>query len=77
MQGKLEGWLELLSSKDAKNNPPIDISPPKPKPFELRVVIWKTRGLPSKDSITNQNDLYITGEVENFCKPQETDTHCK
>jgi len=77
-QGKLELWVEILNPFDAKQKPMINIRPPPPDPFELRVIVWGTREITIKDTITDQNDLYVT------CHPgvkgvprQTTDTHLR
>jgi len=54
----------------------IDIKPPPPTPWELRVVVWGTREITIKDELTNQNDLFVTCALSvPGLKKQETDTH--
>lgn len=36
--------------------PPVDISPRKPKSYELRIVIWNT------DEVVLEDDAFFTGE---------------
>lgn len=36
--------------------PPVDISPRKPKSYELRIVIWNT------DDVVLEDDAFFTGE---------------
>lgn len=36
--------------------PPLDISPRKPKAYELRVIIWNT------DEVVLEDDAFFTGE---------------
>lgn len=77
-QGKLEMWMELVTPTDAKRLPMVDIKPPPPQPFELRVIVWGCRDVTIKDTITEQNDLYITGHVSvPGLKRQQTDTHLR
>jgi hypothetical protein len=47
-QGSLRMWLDILTPEEAKNNPLLDISPTPPAPYQLRVVVWKTRGLKAR-----------------------------
>ena len=39
-QGTLKLWCDVLTMEEAKKNPPVNIRPPPPEPFELRLVIW-------------------------------------
>lgn len=69
-------WLDILSCLDSKRSPMINIKPPPPDPYELRVVIWGVRDMTIKDTFTNQNDLYVTCQPSVAgLKTQETDTH--
>ena len=67
-QGKLELWLEILTDLEHKKEPMIDIAPPTPQPYELRVIVWECKGVTIKDTVTQMNDLYVTGK--------RTVTHC-
>jgi hypothetical protein len=73
-QGKLEMWLEILTEREARLNPPKDISPPAAKPFELRVVIWETKEVALKDD--NKSDIFVSCQIgTDVSTKQETDTH--
>ncbi|KAK3289184.1 hypothetical protein CYMTET_3372 [Cymbomonas tetramitiformis] len=83
-RGVLETWIELWPKGLADSCPAMDISLPPPEPFEMRVVVWRARKVPSQDPITKMNDLYIrtiltevadefSGSVKRTI--DETDTH--
>jgi hypothetical protein len=77
-QGTIRTWVDIIKANDAVKFQPIDITLPPPEEFEVRVIVWKTRGVRSADAATDQNDLYIKAWLEG-CKPQSTDIHwrCK
>eukprot|EP00475_Leptophrys_vorax_P034620 TRINITY_DN5614_c0_g1_i3.p1 TRINITY_DN5614_c0_g1~~TRINITY_DN5614_c0_g1_i3.p1 ORF type:complete len:792 (+),score=243.32 TRINITY_DN5614_c0_g1_i3:253-2628(+) len=78
-QGKLTLWVDIMTPQDAKKNKLINIKPPAPVEYELRVIIWKTEDVTIKDEITEQNDLYLTGtfDVPKLQQRQRTDTHLR
>ncbi|XP_060773958.1 otoferlin isoform X1 [Neoarius graeffei] len=79
-QGKIEMWVDMFPMDASAPGPAIDISPRKPKKYELRVIIWNT------DEVILEDDDYFTGEkssdiyVRGWLKgqtedKQDTDVH--
>ena len=46
-QGHLEMWVDILTPEQAAEVPPIEIAPPEPMAFELRVICWQVRPSPA------------------------------
>jgi len=68
--------MELLTPSEAKSSSMVDISPPSPALFELRVIIWAVKNVTIKGKLTHANDLYVTGHLDlKGQKRQKTDTH--
>lgn len=77
-QGIFQMYLDILTPEYATLFPPDDVSLPPTQTFELRCVIWKTKGVPPMDSFEGMSDLYIKAWPEGS-DPQSTDIHwrCK
>jgi hypothetical protein len=39
-------WVDILTPAEAKQLPMIDVKPPQPEQFELRVVVWEVKKIP-------------------------------
>jgi hypothetical protein len=72
--GTIKMWVDILSPAQAHDYPPIDISLPPPVEFELRVIVWKARNVPSFDEAEDMNDLFFRVWMEGS-EYQETDIH--
>ncbi|XP_042658937.1 otoferlin isoform X4 [Tyto alba] len=72
-QGRLELWVDMFPMDMPAPGPAIDISPRKPKKYELRVIVWNT------DEVILEDDDYFTGEkssdifVRGWLKGQQED----
>uniref|UniRef100_A0A3P9J1M4 Otoferlin n=1 Tax=Oryzias latipes TaxID=8090 RepID=A0A3P9J1M4_ORYLA len=72
-QGRIEMWVDMFPSDMPAPGPALDISPRKPKRYELRVIIWNT------DEVILEDDDYFTGEkssdifVRGWLKGQQED----
>ncbi|XP_063298032.1 otoferlin isoform X1 [Pelobates fuscus] len=72
-QGRLEMWVDMFPMDMPAPGPALDISPRKPKRYELRVIIWNT------DEVILEDDDYFTGEkssdifVRGWLKGQQED----
>ncbi|XP_069089788.1 otoferlin isoform X6 [Pleurodeles waltl] len=72
-QGRLEMWVDMFPMDMPAPGPAIDISPRKPKRYDLRVIIWNT------DEVILEDDDYFTGEkssdifVRGWLKGQQED----
>ncbi|XP_065112871.1 otoferlin isoform X4 [Paramisgurnus dabryanus] len=72
-QGRIEMWVDMFPMDVPAPGPAIEISPRKPKSFELRVIIWNT------DDVILEDDAFMTGEkmsdiyVRGWLKGQQED----
>uniref|UniRef100_A0A8C6MM89 Otoferlin n=1 Tax=Nothobranchius furzeri TaxID=105023 RepID=A0A8C6MM89_NOTFU len=72
-QGRIEMWVDMFPKGMTAPGPALDISPRKPKKFELRVIVWNT------DEVVLEDDDIFTGEkssdifVRGWLKGQQED----
>ncbi|XP_078397631.1 otoferlin isoform X1 [Cetorhinus maximus] len=72
-QGRIELFVDMFPKDMPAPGAPIDISPRKPKKYELRVIVWNT------DEVILEDDDYFTGEkssdifVRGWLKGQQED----
>eukprot|EP01091_Cochliopodium_minus_P000588 TRINITY_DN10526_c0_g1_i1.p1 TRINITY_DN10526_c0_g1~~TRINITY_DN10526_c0_g1_i1.p1 ORF type:complete len:683 (-),score=269.35 TRINITY_DN10526_c0_g1_i1:77-2125(-) len=78
-QGKLTMWVDILTQEQAQQNPLVNILPPPPQVFEVRLIIWDTKDVAFRDEknlISNKmSDVFISAYIEGVSKPQKTDIH--
>ena len=78
VMGHLEMWVDIFPTDKGNIPPPIDISPRKPKSYELRCIIWNTEDVILDDiSITGErmSDIYVKGYLTGPEDTQQTDVH--
>uniref|UniRef100_A0A3Q3F5P3 C2 domain-containing protein n=1 Tax=Labrus bergylta TaxID=56723 RepID=A0A3Q3F5P3_9LABR len=80
VQGQVQMWVDMFPMDLPHPGPSVDISPRKPKGYELRIIIWNTEDVILEDSnfLTGQqsSDIYIKGWLKGLEDDrQETDVH--
>lgn len=85
-QGKIEMWVDIFELEDEKRVKknlsalPIDITPRKPKKFQLRIIIHNTENVRLDDVniLTGErtSDIYVKGYMcDKVSEAQSTDVH--
>ncbi|KDR12334.1 otoferlin-like [Zootermopsis nevadensis] len=77
-QGKLQMWVDIFPVGEMPLPVPVDITPPKPQEYELRVIIWNTEDVVLNEynvvSGENMSDIYVKGWLQGM-DYQKTDVH--
>ncbi|XP_045068010.1 fer-1-like protein 6 isoform X2 [Coregonus clupeaformis] len=79
-QGQLQMWVDMFPMDMPHPGPSVDISPRKPKGYELRIIIWNTEDVILEDTNfltgTQSSDIYVKGWLKGIEDDrQETDVH--
>ncbi|KAK1333225.1 hypothetical protein QTO34_006765, partial [Cnephaeus nilssonii] len=71
-QGRLELWVDMFPMDMPAPGTPLDISPRKPKKYELRVIVWNTDEVVLEDDDFFTGEKWLKGQQED---KQDTDVH--
>jgi hypothetical protein len=52
-------WVDIMTPQEAAQYPLLDIKPTPPTPYEVRAIVWKTRGVPPGDAITQMSGACV------------------
>ncbi|XP_060603708.1 otoferlin-like isoform X4 [Ruditapes philippinarum] len=78
-QGKIEMWVDMFPMDMPAPPPAVEISPRKPKSYELRCIIWNTDDVVLEDDAfftgEKMSDIYVKGWIKGQEDMQSTDIH--
>uniref|UniRef100_K3WDA2 C2 domain-containing protein n=1 Tax=Globisporangium ultimum (strain ATCC 200006 / CBS 805.95 / DAOM BR144) TaxID=431595 RepID=K3WDA2_GLOUD len=72
-QGFIQLWVDIMTAQQAAVLPPVNVDPPAPKKFEVRVIIWRAENITDKDN-SEINDYFVKAWMEGG-KADSTDVH--